>query len=427
MMSTAAQGGRRLRRLLLLSAGGTLAATGMALVAAAGIGQPETAAIFLALVALGELCRVALPGDRVAAPVALASGLGYALLLQVGNQPAAYSASQVIAVTATGMFLGVLPRLAAGRPARWDAISRRLIVVSIAAFSFRALAQAPVTQARWADLAVMASCVFMSCVAGPGIAAFVRAGATRVRFRTAIADELHATAAVTAATGATAMIFAIATPVIGLASLLVLVLPAAAVQIAFRRTAAIQAASLNAIRGLSMVPEVGGYVSAGHAMRVTRLAVSMGRELAMSERELIELEYASLMHDIGQFRSPGPLPGGATVLAAPDEQRSISGFGAEMIENAGGLDPIADIIRRQYEPYLPGLPANRPAAQAQTSAAPPPRLASRIIKVADTFDDMTGGSTDPDRAAEILELLTLDSSSGYDPAVVEALHRSLAA
>jgi response regulator RpfG family c-di-GMP phosphodiesterase len=50
-------------------------------------------------------------------------------------------------------------------------------------------------------------------------------------------------------------------------------------------------------------------------------------------------------------------------------------------------------------------------------------MASRIIKAANAYDDLVGGSTDRDRAAAALERLRLDGGSAYDPAVVEAMAR----
>ena len=41
----------------------------------------------------------------------------------------------------------------------------------------------------------------------------------------------------------------------------------------------------------------------------------------MSEPDLLDLEYAALMHDIGQLSLADPIPGGATVLR-PGGRRS---------------------------------------------------------------------------------------------------------
>ena len=52
---------------------------------------------------------------------------------------------------------------------------------------------------------------------------------------------------------------------------------------------------------------------------------------------------------------------------------------------------------------------------------PEPPVGSRIIRAANAFDDLVGGSTDRDRTAAALERLRLDTAAEYDPGVVEAL------
>ncbi|HMG63076.1 MAG TPA: phosphohydrolase, partial [Streptosporangiaceae bacterium] len=54
-------------------------------------------------------------------------------------------------------------------------------------------------------------------------------------------------------------------------------------------------------------------------------------------------------------------------------------------------------------------------------AEPPPPVGSRIIRAANAFDDMVGGSTDRDRTAAALERLRMDTAVEYDPRVVQAL------
>jgi len=170
---------------------------------------------------------------------------------------------------------------------------------------------------------------------------------------------------------------------------------------------------------------------------VSRLAVGMGRELGMCEEELLELEYAALMHDIGQLSLGDPIPGGATVLASPTEQRRIAELGAEVIKQTGVLDRVAHIVKLSSHPYRTAASPDESAAahtsrrgKGETAGADdgverpaPPPLASRIIKVANAYDDLVGDSSDRDRGAAVLERLRLDSASEYDPAVVEALSR----
>ena len=115
------------------------------------------------------------------------------------------------------------------------------------------------------------------------------------------------------------------------------------------------------------------------------------------------------MHDIGQLSLRDPIPGGATVLASPADQRRIAELGADVIRQTGVLDQVADIVRRQSEP-------------ARGREATPP-VASRIIRAANAFDDLVGSSADRDRASAALERLRLDTASEYDPGVIEALSK----
>ena len=119
-----------------------------------------------------------------------------------------------------------------------------------------------------------------------------------------------------AAVGASAIIIVFAAETMGIAGLAVFVVPLLVTQLAFRRYAGIRATYLQTVRALARVTEVGGYVEGGHSRRVSGLAVVVGRELGMSEPDLLELEYAALMHDIGQLSLRDPIPGGATVLVS---------------------------------------------------------------------------------------------------------------
>jgi response regulator RpfG family c-di-GMP phosphodiesterase len=149
--------------------------------------------------------------------------------------------------------------------------------------------------------------------------------------------------------------------------------------------------------------------------------VAIGRELGIHEPQLLELEYAALMHDIGQLSLHDPIPGGATVLVSRQDQQRIAELGADVIQQAQVLGSVAEIVRRQNEPYRDV----DPAASGRNGLHPPsgPPLSSRIIKAANAFDDLVGSSLDPGRAAAAVQRLRLDTASEYDPDTVEALSR----
>ncbi|MGI5203693.1 HD-GYP domain-containing protein [Spirillospora sp. CA-108201] len=415
-------------QLLLIATAGLFVIVAIAEVAVVGLDQPDVAIIFGVLIALGELFRMVMPGNREVAPIATAGAMGYALLVGLGPEGAApgaplgvvaaeHSALQVVAVAAAGMLVGSLPHVAVGRSPRPDAMARRLFTVAVVALCFRPLLSLDLP---WQLLlAVMCCVVVLSCFTDMLIAAMIRAEAVRARFGIALRDEIDAKMALCAATSATAMLIAVSTTAMGEAALLIFTVPILVTQFAFRRYAGIRATYLQTVRALSRVTEVGGYVEAGHSHRVSKLAVAMGRELGMSEEELLELEYAALMHDIGQLSLGDPIPGGATVLASPAEQRRIAELGAEVIKQTGVLDRVAHIVQLSSHPYRTG---REPSGDSGERPLPPP-LAGRIIKVANAYDDLVGDSSDRDRGAAVLERLRLDSASEYDPTVVEALSR----
>ena len=239
------------------------------------------------------------------------------------------------------------------------------------------------------------------------ISALIRADDVGARFSVALWDEMRVQWPLGAAVAASAIITVFSAQVMGLVVLAVFIGPLLVTQIAFRRYAGIRATYLQTVRSLARVTEVGGYVESGHSRRVAKLAVSVGRELGMAEPDLLNLEYAALMHDIGQLSLLEPIPGGATVLVSAANQNRIAELGAEVIRQAGVLDRVAELVRCQSWP--------------SHGHDPEPPIGSRIIRAANAFDDLVGGSVDRDRTAAALERLRMDTAAEYDAGVVEAL------
>jgi hypothetical protein len=401
-------------RLLLLAAAGMLVVAGLAQTAALHVRGAGAAVAFGCLIAFGELLRLALPGNREAAPIATTGALAYALLLHVARQsplPAQHVPPlQVIAVTAVGMTLGALPHIAAGRPAGLTGMASRLVAVSCVAFIYRPIAYSPVLNASrnwWVALCVMAVMAAICWLVEAVIGALIRADDVGARFSVALWDEMRVLLPLGAAVGASAVIIVFTAEVMGLCELAVFIGPLLVTQVAFRRYAGIRATYLQTVRALARVTEVGGYVESGHSRRVSMLAVAVGQELGLPELDLLDLEYAALMHDIGQLALPDPIPGGATVLVSPADQRRIAELGSDVIRQAGVLDKVAELVRCQHWPAR--------------GHDPEPPVGSRIIRAVNAFDDLVGGSADRDRCAAALERLRLDTAAEYDAGVVEAL------
>jgi HD-GYP domain-containing protein (c-di-GMP phosphodiesterase class II) len=379
----------------------------------------RTCIAFALFIAVGEVLRLTLPGGRESAPLASAGALAFALLPLWGgiDGPKGVPTPLVIAVVTIGSVLGALPRAFAGRAMHVDELARRVLVTLAASLLMHQVLVwiVPMTttlqeQAGKVSLAAALVAAFASLVDAL-LAAAIRSGDQRVPLRTAVVDEARALVGIASAIAATGVLIALSYPRMHLWALPVFAVPLLLTQFSFRRYATIQATYLQTIRSLSKVTEVGGYTETGHSRRVADLAVTVGRELGMSQRDLDDLEYAALMHDIGQLSLSEPIPGGATTLVSQLDQRQIAEYGADVIKQAGVLDKVAVIVERQSDPY-------RPRRGTVDSGLP---LESRIIKVCNAYDDLAGTSLESDRQLQALERLALGTDREYDPAVVDML------
>ena len=283
----------------------------------------------------------------------------------------------------------------------------RLVAVACVAFVFRPIVSAHFVDEPWEfAFSVMGLLVLFGWLVETLVGALIRADDVGARFRVAVRDEARLQWPLGLAVGASVIIAVFGAKVLGLMELAVFIGPLLVTQIAFRRYAAIRATYLQTVRSLARVTEVAGYVEAGHSRRVSRLAVDVGRRLGMAEPQLLALEYAALMHDIGQLSLRDPIPGGATVLVSQPDQEQIAHLGAEVIREAGVLDDVAELVRCQAWPARGHDPA--------------PPLGSMIIHAANAFDDMVGSSADRDRSMAALDRLRLDPAT-FDTGVVAVL------
>ena len=371
-------------------------------------------------VAVGELARLRMPSGRDAAPLASASALAVAFLGPIyGEPPFDVGSGVVVLVVAAGLGAAALVRRARGRRAGVDQAAARLIGVAVAAVMARDVGGAG--GSLWdltADPTVPRPFVAASMVAVAAIglvveivlSSAVRAERQRTPWSAALRDETGEVAPLTVAVVTSGPMVALMAPVLGLSALPAALFPLAITYLAVGRYARNRMTYRQTIATLSHLTEHGGYTPVAHAERVAELSVRIGRLLGLSDSELRDLEYAALLHDLGQLSLREPIPGGATVLAAPSDQRDIAAEGARIVRQAEGLDVVADYVEAQTTPYR----------QVRELGEVVP-LASRIIKVANAFDDLTGGRPDPSTAVAAMERIHLGLGYEYDPLVVEAL------
>jgi HD domain len=379
--------------------------------------------VFFVAIVVGEVYRVREPGSRHTAPLATAAALALAMTVAcpIGT-PAIYRFPLVVAVTAVAMAVGLAPSLIRRALVIPTDLVNSLVAITVAALLFRTVPVADGRtvldlQATWPPYLLALAMVAISSfalVVEVLLSAVVRAARSHAPFWRTFQDEFIAAVGLIAALSATGALIALAERPLGVAAIPLFLSPLVLTQFAVRRQGAIRRTYGQTIRSLSRLTEFGGYNRPGHAARVAELSLAMGHDLGMSEHDVLDLEYAALLHDIGQVSLAEPIPGGATVLAAPVDQRRIAHDGAEIVRQTGVLDNVAVILEAQTTSYR----------QVRELGEDLP-LASRIIKVCNAYDDVAGSRPTPAGRSAAMERINLALGYEYDPRVVDALVRVL--
>ncbi|MGW1717031.1 HD-GYP domain-containing protein [Streptomyces sp. NPDC002156] len=374
-----------------------------------GLDERAVALCFGLLVVLGELTRWSGPESREVAPLAAAGALSYALLGEDAGRATHHGALQVVAVVFAATLVGCVPHVARGQGPTADHLARRVLTAGFAAVCFQPLYNQGVFEA-WggpAYVLLLVALLGLTALCDAVLAAALAHSRTGWPFGPLLRDELRATLGIGTAVCATGVVMALAVAVVGLWALPVFSLPLLLTQLSFRRYAAVRATYRQTIASLARATEIAGYTPAGHARRVAVLSTAVGRELGLSEPELTVLEYAALMHDIGQLSLVDPVPAGATAVLPVEEQRRIALLGGAVVRQTGVAAAVAVVVERQADPYR-----EQP-------------VSARIVRAVNAYEEKVreAGADGPLRA---LEELRLGTGRDYQPEVVESLARVLA-
>lgn len=380
--------------------------------------------MFLVTIAASESWRVRIPNSRELAPLAVASSVAFAVTAELpGNVTVGHVAGLVIVGTAVASLAGhALHARTAERPLDLSIVATRVIVVAIAAFLARSVPLDGRTLVVRIDDAGddrwwVALALFV--VAGIAIGwqlllmSVQRSARTHAILRRAFLEEVSAVGPLAAATTSTAVVVAVAVGTLGPIAVPLFLIPQMLLNLAVARQAGVRTAQRQTIFALSRLTDLSGYTPPGHAERVADYSVAIGRDMGMSERELVDLQSAALLHDLGQVSLRRSIPGGATLLTSPLDQRRIAAAGAAILSRTAELSRLATVVQDQSVAY------RRTTDMGLVS------LSSRVLKVANAFDDLVGIDRNPDAVRRATQRLRLSAGYEYDPLVLRSLCRVL--
>jgi len=175
---------------------------------------------------------------------------------------------------------------------------------------------------------------------------------------------------------------------------------------------------LDTIRALAAAIDAKDPYTKGHSERVAQIAVLLAQELYLSDRDIENIEYTALLHDIGKIGIDDRILGKSSKLSN-EEFKKIKEHpivGAKIIEPVDFLKNSYKTIYHHHERYNGG-------GYPDSLKAKDIPLCARIIAVADAYDAM--GSDRPYRKKlskeKILKEFTEQSGKQFDPQIVNAL------
>ncbi|MDA3814492.1 MAG: HD-GYP domain-containing protein [Candidatus Cloacimonetes bacterium] len=179
----------------------------------------------------------------------------------------------------------------------------------------------------------------------------------------------------------------------------------------------LQKATEDIIQAMSYTSEIRDPYTAGHQKKVCELAITIGKELNITEEQLQGVKFAAMIHDIGKISVPSDILSkpGKIGITEFEVVKGHSQTGYELLDKINFPWPISDIVYQHHERLDgSGYPNGLKGKQIL--------LEAKIISVADTVEAMT--SHRPYRPAlgleKALEDITQNKGTYFDPNVVDA-------
>ena len=375
----------------------------------------------LLLIVVGECAHVRLVANRGISPIASAAAVAFMLSLPHDGALGILTTLAGLLAVLVASLLGTAVAAALGLPTTpADVLGRMTNAAAVGTLAMLLSTAELGRDTGPADRWIYALALWLVTLA----AAVIRAAAVSAwmswseqrSFAVVLQDELSTFGMVSLAVATTSVTIVLARDALGLWAPLFFSIPLALTLAAARRYAQARTTYRETIMALARLTDIAGYTPSDHARRVADLSVGLAKARGLSQREITTIEYAALLHDLGQVALDEPIPGGATVLAAPRDQERLARDAVEIVRNSGVLEDVARIVALQATPYR--------LMQEDNERIP---LGARILKLANALDDLSGGSRDRGPVSVALERIQLGLGYEYDPDLVDDLIKLVAA
>ena len=182
----------------------------------------------------------------------------------------------------------------------------------------------------------------------------------------------------------------------------------------------LEQSSFEAMESLNATVEAKDPYTAGHSLRVQRIAVALGEELGLSPTRLDALQFGSLFHDIGKLGVPDAILLKPSRLTEPEYElmKRHSAEGAQIVAKLHRMREAVPVIRHHHERWDGrGYPDRLRRDEIPVEAA--------IVGLADAWDAMT---TERPYAraltlSEAIDQLRQGRGTQFSPVVADAFLR----
>jgi HD-GYP domain-containing protein (c-di-GMP phosphodiesterase class II) len=182
----------------------------------------------------------------------------------------------------------------------------------------------------------------------------------------------------------------------------------------------LEQAYLQTVLALANAVDAKDTYTADHAQRLAAMALAVGQELGMSPRELEDLRYGAILHDIGKIGVSDSILGKPAKLDADEwsVMRQHPAIGARILAPVPRLAGAARIVRHHHERYDGG---GYPDGLAGETIP----LGARVLTVVDSYSAIVDKRVYKEARSREHAIAELKRNAGtqFDPRVVEVFLR----